>query len=84
MGCRFEFISNPSYQLAFRIPGRSPCRAISLKQIRHSPKCLIYALGLPHLLQRLYSLTPNRFGFFQLAIFDALAKPTSRRYARTL
>ena len=48
--------------------------------MRHNPKCLIYARGLPHLLQRLYSLTGNRFGFFQLAILDALAKPTSHRY----
>ena len=73
-----------SHQLALRTPGSMPVSANSRKQMRHSPKCLIYALGLPHLLQRLYSLTPNRFGFFQLAIFDALTKPPPRRYARTL
>ena len=51
-----------------------PTRAISLKHIRQRPKCLIYARGLPQRLQRLYSRTGKRFGFFQLAILDALAK----------
>ena len=34
----------------------------------------MYARGLPQRLQRLYSRTGKRFGFFQLAILDALAK----------
>ena len=51
-----------------------PTRAISLKHIRQSPKCLMYARGLPQRLQRLYSRTGKRFGFFQLAILDFFAK----------
>lgn len=51
-----------------------PTRAISRKHILHRPTCLIYARGLPQRLQRLYSRTGKRFGFFQLAILDALAK----------
>jgi hypothetical protein len=45
--------------------------------MRQSPTCRIYARGLPHLLQRLYSWTGYRFGLFQLAIFDAFANSTS-------
>ncbi len=65
------------YQLALRMPGSMPTRANSLKHIRQSPTCRMYARGLPQRLQRLYSRTAKRFGFFQLAILDFLAKSTS-------
>ena len=44
-----------------------------LKQMRQSPKCLMYAFGLPQLLHLLCSRTLNFFGFFQLALFDFFA-----------
>jgi len=61
------------YQLALRTPGSSPVSAMFLKQMRQSPKCLMYAFGLPQLLHLLCSRTLNFFGFFQLAIFDFFA-----------
>jgi len=48
-----------TYRLAFRTPGNSPDNAICLKQIRHRPKCLMYALGRPQRWQRLFLRTGN-------------------------
>jgi hypothetical protein len=41
--------------------------------MRQSPKCLMYAFGLPQLLHLLCSRTLNRCGFFQRAILDFFA-----------
>ncbi len=70
-------VTDMAYQLAFLMPGSMPRRAISLKQILHRPKCLMYALGRPQRLHRLYSRVLNFCGFFQRAIIDCLANPIS-------
>lgn len=66
-------VTDMAYQLAFRMPGSIPVRAISLKQIRHRPTCLMNALGRPQRLHRLYLRVLNFCGFFQRAIIETFA-----------
>ena len=62
-----------TYQLAFVMPGISPRRASSRKQIRQSWNFRKYPLGRPQRRQRVYARVEN-FGFlFCLAISDFLA-----------
>ena len=70
----YFWAKNPrTYQLAFVTPGSSPFEANSLKQIRHKPKSLIYALFRPHLRQRLIFLVLYLGFFFDFTIKDFFA-----------
>lgn len=55
------------------MPGISFLDAISLKQIRHNPKSLIYPLFRPHLKQRRTIRVEYLGVFFALAMTDSLA-----------
>lgn len=67
------YILHLSYHDDFFTPGIFPSEAISLKQIRHSPKSLIYPFPLPHLKQRCTTRVLY-FGFlFDRAITDFFA-----------
>ena len=61
------------------MPGITPWCASSRRQIRQSPNFLKTARGRPHLLQRVYSRTPNFFGRPALTISDFFATQPSRR-----
>jgi len=62
-----------NYQDAFLTPGILPSLASSRKQIRQSPKSLIYPLLRPHLKQRLTIRVLN-FGFLSaLALTEVFA-----------
>lgn len=61
------------YQLAFRMPGSMPFRAISLKQRRQRPNWRMYALGLPHRLHRLWVRLENFASLRHLAFCRSLA-----------
>ena len=61
-----------AYQLALRMPGRSPVSASCRKQMRQMPKYLIYALGLPQRWHRLYFRTGclgSRIHFWTIDFF---------------
>lgn len=62
-----------TYQLDLRTPGSIPSFASSRKQIRHSPKSLIYACPREQRKQRFVSRVLN-FDFFKcLAVTDVFA-----------
>src|SRR4051794_38307288 len=65
--------NHPGYQLDFEMPGISPRRASSRKQIRHSANLRMNARGRPQRPQRLCFWVENLGGRSALAIDDFLA-----------
>jgi hypothetical protein len=72
-----KFVTNFYHELFFT-PGILPSFASSLKQMRQSPKLLIYPLPRPHLKQRFFALVEN-LGFLAARAFtDVFAIQTKK------
>jgi hypothetical protein len=63
----------PDYQLAFLIPGISPCQASSLKHIRQSLNLRKYPPDLPQIGQRLFLRLENLGVLFHRFMVEVLA-----------